>query len=389
MGIKNGASYVAVGKGKFKPAAYGQQSQPSVKNSTNERKVNASAVPTMKPPMEVDLQQCSVVCDFHSDTNCDLEKKEQKQMALKRVLYYFKNETNTITEPMYPEMVNMCEAIIFRTLPPLSSLNEADDNEYTLDVPLPLPQLALQCLSKFLTHPTFDPKIGEKYIDKKFVMQLLQLFESTDPMERKILKVVLYGIIETFAGLRKFIFKEISHIFCRFIYETGHHSGIAELLDLIRSLIKDLEEPLRQDDRNFLLKVLMPLHTAESLGDYHPELVRCVARFLEKDEMVTEPVVMALLKYWPKSNIKKELMFLDALEDILPIIDQSVFIKVQTPVFKRLAKCASSLSQKVAERTLLFFDNEDVMILISDNARTIIPILLPVLKNSAQTHWKE
>lgn len=56
----------------------------------------------------------------------------------------------------------------------------------------------------------------------------------------------------------------------------------------------------------------------------------------------SQQVVMALLKYWPKTHSPKEVMFLNELEEILDVIEPSEFVKVQEPLFRQLAKCVSS-----------------------------------------------
>ncbi|MEQ2210109.1 hypothetical protein XENOCAPTIV_008535, partial [Xenoophorus captivus] len=67
----------------------------------------------------------------------------------------------------------------------------------------------------------------------------------------------------------------------------------------------------------------------------YPEVVHMVSR-------VGLAVVMALLKYWPKTHSPKEVMFLNELEEILDVIEPSEFVKVQEPLFRQLAKCVSS-----------------------------------------------
>jgi hypothetical protein len=40
-------------------------------------------------------------------------------------------------------------------------------------------------------------------------------------------------------------------------------------------------------------------------------------QFVEKDPKLAEPVLKALLKYWPVTNSQKEVLFLGELEEIL------------------------------------------------------------------------
>ena len=42
------------------------------------------------------------------------------------------------------------------------------------------------------------------------------------------------------------------------------------------------------------------------LNSYHPQLAYCVVQFLEKDPSLTEGVIVALLKFWPKTHSPKE-----------------------------------------------------------------------------------
>uniref|UniRef100_A0A3B4GXU3 Protein phosphatase 2 regulatory subunit B'gamma n=1 Tax=Pundamilia nyererei TaxID=303518 RepID=A0A3B4GXU3_9CICH len=154
-------------------------------------------------------------------------------------------------------------------------------------------------------------------------------------------------------------------------------------------IINGFALPLKEEHKIFLLKVLLPLHKVKSLSVYHPQLAYCVVQFLEKDSTLTEPVVMALLKYWPKTHSPKEVMFLNELEEILDVIEPSEFVKVQEPLFRQLAKCVSSPHFQVAERALYYWNNEYIMSLISDNAAKILPIMFPALYRNSKTHWNK
>lgn len=48
------------------------------------------------------------------------------------------------------------------------------------------------------------------------------------------------------------------------------------------------------------------LFQVKSLSVYHPQLAYCVVQFLEKDPTLTEPVILSLLKFWPKVHSPKE-----------------------------------------------------------------------------------
>ncbi|CAH1182611.1 unnamed protein product [Phyllotreta striolata] len=339
------------------------------------------------------LRQCCVLFDFATDPLSDLKWKEIKRTALQEMVEYVTTHKGVITDVIYSEAVNMFAVNLFRTLPPSTNPNGAEfdpeEDEPTLEAAWPHLQLVYELFLRVLEAPDFQPNIAKRYIDQKFVLQLLDLFDSEDPRERDLLKTTLHRIYGKFLGLRAFIRKQISNVFYRFIYETEHHNGIAELLEILGSIINGFALPLKDEHKLFLLRALMPLHKVKSLSVYHAQLAYCVVQFLEKDASLTQPVIKSLLKYWPKTHSPKEVMFLNELEEILDVIEPAEFQKVMVPLFGQLAKCVSSPHFQVAERALYYWNNEYVMSLVSDNVAQILPIMFPSLYKNSKTHWNK
>lgn len=61
-----------------------------------------------------------------------------------------------------------------------------------------------------------------------------------------------------------------------------------------------------------------------------------------RTELIDSQVVLGLLRYWPKVNSTKEVMFLNEVEDIFEVMDPAEFAKVQEPLFNQLAKSVAS-----------------------------------------------
>ncbi|XP_038206839.1 serine/threonine-protein phosphatase 2A 56 kDa regulatory subunit gamma isoform-like isoform X1 [Zerene cesonia] len=339
------------------------------------------------------LRQCCLLFDFAEEPLSDLKWKEVKRAALLEMVEYVTTQRGVITEAIYPEAVSMFAINLFRTLPPSSNPNGAEfdpeEDEPTLEAAWPHLQLVYELFLRLLESPDFQPNIAKKYIDQKFVLQLLELFDTEDPRERDFLKTTLHRIYGKFLVLRAYIRKQINNVFYRFIYETEHHNGIAELLEILGSIINGFALPLKEEHKQFLLRVLLPLHKAKSLSVYHPQLTYCVVQFLEKDPSLTQPVVRALLKYWPKTHSPKEVMFLNEMEEILDVIEPAEFQKIMDPLFRQLAKCVSSPHFQVAERALYYWNNEYIMSLISNNATHILPIMFPSLYRNTKSHWNK
>ncbi|XP_078418363.1 protein phosphatase 2, regulatory subunit B', epsilon isoform X1 [Cetorhinus maximus] len=333
------------------------------------------------------LQQCCVVFDF-MDSLGDLKMKEYKRSTLNELVDFVAVGRGILTEQTYPEVVKMVSFNIFRTLPPSESSEfDPEEDEPTLEASWPHLQLVYEFFIRFLESQEFQPTIAKKYVDQKFILQLLELFNSEDPRERDYLKTVLHRIYGKFLGLRAFIRKQINNIFLQFVYETEHFNGVAELLEILGSIINGFALPLKAEHKQFLVKVLLPLHTVRTLSLFHAQLAYCIVQFLEKDPALTESVIRGLLKFWPKTCSQKEVMFLGEVEEILDVIEPTQFVKIQDPLFKQISRCVSSPHFQVAERALYYWNNEYIMSLIEENSAVILPIMFPSLYRISKEHW--
>ncbi|KAL3320726.1 Serine/threonine-protein phosphatase 2A 56 kDa regulatory subunit delta isoform [Cichlidogyrus casuarinus] len=338
------------------------------------------------------LQQCCIVYEFAYDQLSDLKDKDNKKFTLNELIAYVANNTDNITERIYPAVVELIRTNLFRTLSPPSNPSDAEfdpeEDEPSLEAAWPHIQLVYEFLLRFIESPGFSSTLAKKYIDQKFVQELLELFDSEDPRERDLVKTVLHRIYGKFLALRSFIRKRFSYIFFRFIYETERHNGISELLEILCSIINGFALPLKEEHKIFLFKVLIPLHKVKSLSLYHTQLTYCIVQYLEKDCALTERVVLGLLKYWPKMHSPKEVMFLNELEEILDVMDVNEFRKICRPLFRQLAKCISSSHFQVAERALYLWSNEYIVLMMSQCASEIVPILFPSLYQT-KDHWNK
>ena len=244
------------------------------------------------------------------------------------------------------------------------------------------------------------------------ILKVLDLFDSEDPRERDLLKTILHRIYGKFLGLRAYIRKQINNIFLRFVYEYEKFNGIAELLEILGSIINGFAIPLKEEHKQFLQRVLIPMHKAHTLQSFHPQLAYCVVQFIEKDASLTEAVMQGLLKYWPKTCSFKEVMFLNELEEILDMIEPENFKNIMDPLFKQISRCLCSshfqvfdqkllyiwkkqflthffLKWKVAERCLLLFNSDAVMNLVEENIEKVLPIIFPNIYRVSKEHWNQ
>ncbi|KAI0054183.1 protein phosphatase 2A regulatory B subunit [Auriscalpium vulgare] len=336
------------------------------------------------------LHQCHVLFDFN-DASSELKGKQIKAQTLHEMLEYITTQRGIITENIYPEVVKMFATNLFRSIPPpvnpTGDAFDPEEDEPVLELAWPHLKIVYEFFLRFVESPDFNTNLAKRYIDQSFVLNLLELFDSEDPRERDFLKTTLHRIYGKFLNLRAPIRRSINNVFYHFIYETERHNGIAELLEILGSIINGFALPLKEEHKTFLMRALIPLHKVKSLSMYHPQLAYCVVQFLEKDGALAEEVALGLLKYWPKVNSPKEVMFLSEVEEILDVIDPTEFQKIQVPLFQQLARCINSQHFQVAERALYYWNNEYIVNLMSDNMPVILPIVFPALYQNSKSHW--
>lgn len=335
------------------------------------------------------VEQCCVVFNF-SDPGSDMMGKEIKRITLCELIEYISTTEIFINDQMYREVIRMFSKNVIRSIPPpknpFGDIFDPDDDEPVNVDAWPHMSLVYEFFLRFVDAPDFNVTTAKQYIDQNFVLSLLELFDSEDPRERDYLKTVLHRIYGKFLTLRPFIRRSVNNVFTQFIYETGRFNGIAELLEIYGSIINGFAIPLKEEHKIFLKRVLIPLHTARSLGLYHSHLTYCVVQFLEKDPTLTEEVIHGLLRYWPKTSSPKEILFLLELEDIFDTMEPSEFVKVEVPLFEQLARCISSPHGQVAERALYNWTHEYFSTLVAENSETILPIIFGSLRENAG-HW--
>ncbi|KAI3828423.1 hypothetical protein L1987_02524 [Smallanthus sonchifolius] len=343
------------------------------------------------------LSLCCMVFDF-SNPSKNTAEKDLKRLTLIELLEFIASGPPRFSEPAIFALCKMCSVNLYRVFPPnyrsLRGNNrvgnqkpENEDDEPSFDPAWPHLQIVYDMLLKFVTSSLVEPKVSKKYINHSFILQMLELFESEDPRERERLKAVMHRIYGKFMVHRPFIRKSISNVFCRFVFESERHNGIAELLEIFGSVITGFALPLKEEHKIFLWRVLIPLHKPKCLGVYFQQLSYCVSQFVEKDPKLASTVIRGLLKYWPITNSQKEVMFLGEIEEICETISMCEFQRVMVPLFWRIGCCINSSHFQVAERALLLWNNDQIFNLIGHNRQVILPIIFPALEMNVQNHW--
>eukprot|EP00271_Cylindrocystis_brebissonii_P011430 TRINITY_DN28_c0_g2_i1.p1 TRINITY_DN28_c0_g2~~TRINITY_DN28_c0_g2_i1.p1 ORF type:complete len:518 (-),score=127.41 TRINITY_DN28_c0_g2_i1:55-1608(-) len=340
------------------------------------------------------LNLCSYTFDF-TDPAKNVKEKEMKRQTLLELVDYVNSGTGKFNEAVFEDITKMLVANLFRSLPPSSHENSATDSfdpeeeEPTMEPSWPHLQIVYEFLLRYVVSNETDAKVAKKYIDQGFVLRLLDLFDSEDPRERDYLKTILHRIYGKFMVHRPFIRKAINNIFYRFIFETERHNGVAELLEILGSIINGFALPLKEEHKMFLVRALIPLHKPKCVSMYHQQLSYCITQFVEKDTKLADLVIRGLLKYWPVTNSQKEVLFLGELEEVLELTQAAEFQLVMVPLFRQIGRCLNSSHFQVAERGLFLWNNDYIVSLVAQNRTTILPLIFSPLERNARSHWNQ
>ncbi|KAK9112609.1 hypothetical protein Scep_020128 [Stephania cephalantha] len=337
------------------------------------------------------ISYCTCVFTFNDPAESP-SQQDLKKIKLIQLLSTIKSSPMPLDRRIMSPLVSMLSTNLFRPLPPPSNASHATaefpDDEDMLTVPTPAwphLQIVYDILLRLVLNS--DPKTLRFYIDQPFLLNLLNLFQSEDPRERESVKNVFHRIYTKFQFYRSFMRKAMNDVFFHFVYETDRHCGVGDLLEIWGSIINGFSMPLKEEHKQFLLKVLIPLHKPRCVQAYHRQLAYCVSQFLQKEPLLGGIVVKEILRYWPITNCQKELLLLGELEDLLENIDQEQFRKLARPLCTVMAKCLSSCNLQVAERALFFWNNEYFAKMASQATEDVFPVVVERIEKNLKLHW--
>jgi serine/threonine-protein phosphatase 2A regulatory subunit B' len=315
-----------------------------------------------------------------------------KRQTLIEILDYVNGTKGAFQEPLFGEFIAMVSANIFRALPKPSAdspLFDPDEDEPVLDPQWAHRQFVYELLLRFVISPDVDPRAAKKVLGHEFVLGIISLFRSDDPRERDYLKTTLHRIYAKFMAHRAFIRRMLRCTLTEFAQSGEHHPGVAELLEILGSIINGFALPLKTEHREFLVAVLLPLHRVRYLTLFHSQLAYCVGQYIEKDAFLAGDVLSGLSRYWPRVDSSKEVLFLSEVEEILELTPSDALGDVAETLFARIARSVGSPHFQVAERALSLISNEYVLAHLVAHKATVMPLLFPPLCNNTRDHWNQ
>lgn len=344
------------------------------------------------------LRLCAVVFDGPNPMSGS-EARDLKRVALLELVDFVDMARTAFQDArVLEDTITMIRLNLFRSLPPPQAGKSAaagdgdDEEEPFMDPQWPHLAITYELLLHLVSTDNIDLAAKKRVIDASFVKQLLLLFDSQDMREREYLKTITHRIYSKLTQRRALIRRVICYIFYEFVYESDLHNGIAEMLEILASIINGFAVPIKMEHKTMLSRALLPLHKSSIVMQYHPQLSYCMALYVAKDHTLTRQIVPGLLKYWPYRNYSKQIIFLNELEDVFEYVQPDDCEVIRGPLVTCLVNTIGGDHFQVAERALCLWNSDRFLALMVEDPtqrQAVLPTLFPVLYATSVSHWHE
>ncbi|KAF4039045.1 Protein phosphatase 2A regulatory B subunit (B56 family) [Phytophthora infestans] len=236
-----------------------------------------------------------------------------------------------------------------------------------------------------------EKHVRKEFFPLRFIAQLVNLFKTPSFKERQVLKGVLHRLYYKLTQRRSAIRKEIANTFYEYIYETSNHYGVAELLEILGSIVNGFACPIKQEHVVLLEKALIPLHSTPAFISYHQQLAYCMIQYVSKDHTLFTPIVRGLIKFWPVGNSFKEVIFIVEFEEMLEhVLAESDFDLISPKLARRLGQCMVSDQFQVAERAISCWSSPSCLRIMNEYEKLgqgMFDVIKPFLQRAVTGHW--
>uniref|UniRef100_A0A7S2RN35 Uncharacterized protein n=1 Tax=Mucochytrium quahogii TaxID=96639 RepID=A0A7S2RN35_9STRA len=248
--------------------------------------------------------------------------------------------------------------------------------------------LLYEILLKLIGSELLDNEWKGSPTTERVCQDFMQLFRSPDPREREYVKTIVHCLYSRLVYHRGVMRTAMANAFLEYSFVSRCHNGIAEMLEVFGSIASGFAIPIKPEHQTMLLKCLLPLNSVRGSEFYHEQLSFVLLQYINKEPELIVPIVSSMLKYWPRRNAAKQVIFLGEIGDMMSFIEPSMFKQVQQKLVAQLCECISGRHFQVAEYAMGLLNNNYLYSMIFENVdvrRQVVPSLLLALRTAART----
>ena len=221
----------------------------------------------------------------------------------------------------------------------------------------------------------------------EFISNLVFSLQTLDHEERILIKIIIYKIYVSSLTYRKFILKNISNMLIDITNDVKTNLlCLDECLDLLRCIILGVKKPINPKYMYVVSNVVCPLLKCKNINKQY-NLKETLFKFMEYDKSILNEIIKFILKSWPIRYPDRTIVYLDIIENVFTKNLFNLDEKLLDFVFKKINCCLSDLNFLIADRSIVFFKNDNfITCLYKYNLQFK---LIRKLINNLESHWSQ
>ena len=340
-------------------------------------------MPTFKGIFEKKVNACKQICNFVY-IDADVKAKAIKQTTLEQLLAFLKLEgqAEKLQKDDADKLLDMVAVNICRSLPmPNSSLLLQESCPNILIPQWQHTAIVYDILLQML-------RIYPQYFSLEFVDRILYMLNSSDANERTRMKFFVGGFCMQQPTCRE----QMTIRMIKMIID--HQNGVIPPF-AIGSVLEILLEMFNWEGQNrdlnsvVFCRYIAPLVADTYLTFFMKELASACEYFMRAAQKHVNVVVDAIIKYWPRTKLSKQVFLLNILTSAIPHLSQRDFAQRISKICPIYAECLLSPSSKLSEAALAMWDSMELQAIIGIFAKQVFPLVVPALLKVSKEHWSE
>ena len=221
----------------------------------------------------------------------------------------------------------------------------------------------------------------------EFISNLVFSLQTLDNEERILIKIIIYKIYVSSLTYRKFILKNISNMLIDVTNDIKTNLlCLDECLDLLRCIILGAKKPINAKYMYVVSNVICPLLKCKNINKQY-NLKETLFKFMEYDKSILNEIIKFILKTWPIRYPDRTIVYLDIIENIFNKNLFNLDERLLDSVFKKINCCLSDLNFLIADRSIVYFKNDNfITCLYKYNLHLK---LIHKLINNLESHWSQ
>ncbi|OHS97533.1 serine/threonine-protein phosphatase 2A 56 kDa regulatory subunit epsilon isoform [Tritrichomonas foetus] len=242
-------------------------------------------------------------------------------------------------------------------------------------------------------HDLFQKSIKEGIapIGRKFLYQIIQLLDTNVDFERQEVEKELFLILQEYHVARPYMLRFFLGKLEDFHENLNSYPPFC-IAPILRIFVFYFANIIKTPSRKAFLTfktVFFPLYSNPNLSLYEKPLREVTNFFLQKDPSISSWCLQYLCKHWPLSSPRKEMAFLQQLENVISFMETSELARFASLVSQKFTSCIASDATNVSLSAMLLLTGNQLLSFFDESQKPIfLDDIIPALEKTSK-HWKK